>query len=286
MRENGYTYIPDEVVRAVEEGDSWFYRIGDQPVAFDWAETDFDADGAGWLDGPSGLGYGDEDDATDLPEMQNLALTLYARTEFEVSGADDVQYLIMRIRYDDSYVAYLNGIEVSRANLIGDPPAFDEPASDLHEITGGAGTFDESIDLTQFAEFLDEGTNVLAIEVHNASLESSDLSLSAEIDYASGSVEKPEPSEDFIRGDLDGDRRLSVSDAVAVLKGLFLGADLTCLDAADANDDDLTNVSDPLFILSFLFRGGDRPAPPFPAAGTDPDGARLGCAESPLGSGA
>lgn len=67
----------------------------------------------------------------------------------------------------------------------------------------------------------------------------------------------------FLRGDGNGDGRVNLSDAVAILGGLFLGQDAPgCMDAADANDDGAVDLADPAAILNSLFRGvGPLPAP-------------------------
>src|SRR5206468_8051726 len=118
--------------------------------------------------GPAGFGYGDGDAATELTGMQNVYATLYVRTTFELSDAALVTALVLRVRYDDGFVAFLNGAEVARANV----PALQTNttlASSGHE----AGDF-EPFDLGSLHSLLVEGQNVLAIEGHNASLDSDD----------------------------------------------------------------------------------------------------------------
>jgi hypothetical protein len=87
------------------------------------------------------------------------------------------------------------------------------------------------------------------------------------------------PPRFFVRGDHDGDQKLSISDAISTLRYLFLGEEAPiCLDAADATDDGRVDISDPGFILNFLFRSGPYPLPPYPLAGLDPtEDALPGC---------
>src|SRR5690606_26433591 len=47
----------------------------------------------------------------------------------------------------------------------------------------------------------------------------------------------------FVRGDVDGDTKISIADPVAILFHLFRGAELVCEDAADLNDDGEINVT-------------------------------------------
>lgn len=74
----------------------------------------------------------------------------------------------------------------------------------------------------------------------------------------------------FIRGDVNGDGRLNVTDAVFLTSYLFdSGTAPPCLDAADVNDDGSLSVTDVIFLLRFL-GGSPPPPPPFAVAGTDP----------------
>lgn len=67
-----------------------------------------------------------------------------------------------------------------------------------------------------------------------------------------------------LRGDLDGDSVLSISDAVRILHAIFRGpADLPCEDAANVNADARLDLSDAVFLLEHLFRGGPEPAPAY-----------------------
>jgi len=86
----------------------------------------------------------------------------------------------------------------------------------------------------------------------------------------------------FIRGDANKDDGVDVSDPVFLIDHIFRGGRLPpCLDAADANNDTDIDLSDPIWMLNYLFKGGPQPSEPFPQAGVDPsdDGSgSLGCA--------
>jgi hypothetical protein len=65
------------------------------------------------------------------------------------------------------------------------------------------------------------------------------------------------PASLFIRGDLNGDATLDISDPIATLLHLFGGGPAPdCRDAGDANDDGALDIADALYALDFLFRGG------------------------------
>ncbi|HNO76814.1 MAG TPA: PKD domain-containing protein [Phycisphaerae bacterium] len=153
-------------------GDQWHYQkglSGTPPVG--WANTFFN-DGS-WLVGPTGIGYGDGDDATVLDDMAGSYVTVYARRKFDIPEGASVSNLNLVIDYDDAFVAYLNGTEVVRRN-IGAPGS---PVNRGTEADSGreAGVAEE-INLS-VAGLLLNGTNTLAIEIHNFNIESSDLTL-------------------------------------------------------------------------------------------------------------
>jgi hypothetical protein len=87
----------------------------------------------------------------------------------------------------------------------------------------------------------------------------------------------------FIRGDLNSDHRLNLSDAVGVLLWLFTDSPgIGCLEAGDANDDGRIDIADPVYVFRALFQGGRPPPPPFPQAGPDPTPDGLGCDRPPF----
>ena len=146
----------DEPSAFISPGDDWRFFRGnlppsDPPTA--WRGPLFDD--SSWETGPSGFGYGDNDDATELTEMQNGYLTVYIRKEFQVTEVTET-LLELVIDYDDGFVAYLNGTEIERQHLPAGEPTF-ETAATSHE----AGE-PETYTLGPASELLVEGRNVLA----------------------------------------------------------------------------------------------------------------------------
>ena len=101
------------------------------------------------------------------------------RRTFEVDDLTSVLRLFLDINYDDGFVAYLNGVEVARRNLAGSPVPYDATATAGHEADGF-----ETIEISAYIDHLITGTNLLAIQAHNVSLSSSDLSMIPALNWA------------------------------------------------------------------------------------------------------
>ncbi len=80
----------------------------------------------------------------------------------------------------------------------------------------------------------------------------------------------------FLRGDANSDGVVDISDPKFILVYLFLGGDVPgCMDSANANGSTQLNIADPVYLLNHLFLGG--PAPPFPYPGCGQASVLLGC---------
>ena len=160
---------------AVYAGDNWAYLLPESELPSDWNTIGFDD--SGWSTGPGGFGYGDEDDGTEI----DLALSVYLRRIFAVTDAADLIHAILHADYDDGFVAYLNGTEIGRSFNLGEPGTFvpyDETTSTDHEAQLYWGGYPEAytLDSLQLASLLTAGENVLAVQVHNVGITSSDMS--------------------------------------------------------------------------------------------------------------
>jgi hypothetical protein len=90
---------------------------------------------------------------------------------------------------------------------------------------------------------------------------------------------------DFLRGDANGDGKVSLADAHYIEKFLFLGGSPPeCLQAADVDASDRMNITDGIRIVNYLLLGGQAPPAPFPAPGPGPEESSLPC--DSYGSGA
>jgi hypothetical protein len=154
----------------IDAGATWRYFKGTQEASNPtgaWRQAGF-ADGS-WLSGRTGIGYGDGDDQTVLNDMENGYLTVFMRRTFTVADLSSLNDLVIDVTYDDGFTAFLNGTQVAARNVGG--TAFNVAADDAIEPTR------ESIDISAFKDRLVQGTNVLAVQVHNSGLGSSDLSM-------------------------------------------------------------------------------------------------------------
>ena len=174
----------------IVRGDTWRYQKGTSEPPAAWTTEAFDD--SAWLSGPSGIGYGDGDDATLLSDMQNGYTTVYMRRAFDVSNPAAITGLELKVDYDDGFVAYLNGSEVARRNVPSGFRAYNSTASSTHEASGGtSGNAPETISLNAFVGSLVTGTNVLAVQGVNISLASSDLSMIVELRAPNASPAPP-----------------------------------------------------------------------------------------------
>ena len=171
--------------RLISEGDAWRYYKGatvpSPQAGVDWTQLAFSD--AGWGGpAPSGFGYGDGDDATQFLDMQNGYLSVYIRKSFSLADPAAVAYLTLAIDYDDGFIAYLNGVEVARRNMPNGPVDNATPAINHEASRGNAdGNPQEKEFISINKSLLVAGSNVLAIEGHNATAGSSDFSLIPEL---------------------------------------------------------------------------------------------------------
>jgi hypothetical protein len=137
-------------------------------VSADWTLLNFDD--SSWLEGNSGIGYGDNDDETII----SPTIALFMRKTFEIEDLSLVSRAVLDIDYDDGFVAYINGVEVARDLFSGDFTSYSMPSDGLHEAQLYTGNIPERYFFDK--TLLRNGSNVIAIQVHNQAVSSSDLS--------------------------------------------------------------------------------------------------------------
>ena len=172
----------------IPAGADWKYLDTGTNAGTAWRAVEFDD--STWKSGPAQLGYGDGDEASVISFGTNAAnkyITTYFRHAFTITDAAAFTNLYLRILRDDGAVAYVNSVEVYRANMSPGPVSYNEYA------LVAVGNTDET---TYFyakvnPALLRDGTNVLAVEIHQSDPDSSDVSFDLEL---SGNVFGPDTS--------------------------------------------------------------------------------------------
>ena len=153
-------------------GDEFKYIIPDSQTPNNWRDPNFDD--SDWQTGKSGFGYGDGDDETIIP---NGTLSLFLRKTFNLNDVNDIESLILDVDYDDAFVAYINGIEVGRKNIGGNPPFYNSVPYTDHESAIYQNGKPDRITITNFDGIINSGDNIFALQAHNVSNTSSDFTI-------------------------------------------------------------------------------------------------------------
>ena len=139
-------------------------------------------DDSGWASGPGVLGFGETYIATQVPfgpDPNDKYPTAYFRTTFNFAGdPGSLVGFVLRINYDDGFVAYLNGQQVA-AHLVAPGAPYAAFATGSHE--GGPYL---PFDIGSHLPALNAGQNTLAVEVHQINATSSDLVMDLELAVA------------------------------------------------------------------------------------------------------
>ncbi|MFN8332843.1 MAG: CotH kinase family protein [Saprospiraceae bacterium] len=161
-------------------GSKWKYRDVVTAPPSDWISNTYNDNN--WSSGNAELGYGDGDEVTVISygsDANNKIPSYYFRSYFNVKDASSISDLILRIKADDGAVAYINGKEAGRINMPASPIVIGFDTLALSSVSGTAeSSFTE---LSVPVSLLKNGTNLIAVEVHQANRSSSDVSFDAEV---------------------------------------------------------------------------------------------------------
>jgi hypothetical protein len=168
---NSFSQSTNHWETIVQTGDNCKYYIPKSDIGSSWKSKDFQDDS--WITAKSGVGFGDNDDNT---VISTGISTVYIRYTFNIQNISDITSLVLDIDFDDGFIAYLNGTEVAREN-VNNPVQWNMKLSGLHEASMYKGGKPDRFVIGNFRDgLLKNGENVLAVEVHNESSTSSDLS--------------------------------------------------------------------------------------------------------------
>lgn len=169
---------------AVYNSDIWKYTVPTSEPSSLWRSLDFDD--ASWPSGPGGIGYNNGDDGTIIWTQGDGAkpYSVYMRIKFEVPDTAKIAQAVFHMDYDDAFVAYLNDKEIARVGLTGTYPPYNQLGVNHDAVMFQGGLPDEfMLDKKTLRSMLKQGTNVLAIQVHNSSVTSSDMSSNAFLSF-------------------------------------------------------------------------------------------------------
>ena len=165
----GSTVLPTMAAELISPSNQWHYY--DKPMApgANWNHIEFNH--SSWKTGYGEFGYGDHDENTRTAfgdDPQNKTITQYFVKSFQVPDLSLIKKLSLRLLADDGGVVYINGIEVFRLNI----------ADNQNHNTLADGILIESfwIEETLSKHTIHSGENLIAVEVHQISKFSSDLS--------------------------------------------------------------------------------------------------------------
>lgn len=174
-------------------GTGWKYLDDGTDQGTAWRHVAFDD--SGWSNGIAQLGFGDGDENPNgvmrrfyegNPGQQ--ITTYYFRREITVANPSAYSFLLVRLRRDDGAVVYINGNEVFRSN-------FGPGAIDFQTFANNAGDDGNTIFTNTVASsLLNPGANMVAVEVHQNSPGSSDVSFDLELIGSTGAIINNPPS--------------------------------------------------------------------------------------------
>ena len=160
-------------------------------------------------------------------------------------------------------------------------PHYVYPDGTVYVVTGGGGqrlySIDDENDDRAFSRIFERAWHVVQLDVSSAALQ-----LEA-VGFARGGVATLDRFSitklRLLRGDVEPDGVINLTDAVAILQHLFRGRDLACAEAGDVDGDMALNLTDAVYTLQHLFRGGAAPSAPYPDCGPVASPALLPCDE-------
>lgn len=153
----------------IQEGDDWKYLDNGSNQGTAWRASAFND--TSWASGASELGYGDSDENTVIndPGSGNRHATNYFRKTVTIPDPSVFGDFEIAITYDDSYAIYVNGNQVALHSGLSANPAFN-----LYS-TNTVG--DNAVDTVTIAKTaFSAGANTIAVEIHQTSNTSSDVS--------------------------------------------------------------------------------------------------------------
>jgi hypothetical protein len=140
-----------------------------------WRGTGFSD--ATWAPGNAQLGYGDGDETTIVsygPDANNKYITTYFRKTVSITNPSAFTSILGNVKRDDGIAIYVNGTEVYRNNL-----AAGAAYNTLGTLASDDGATVQAFSFSPSA-FVN-GNNVIAVEIHQNSVTSTDISFDLQL---------------------------------------------------------------------------------------------------------
>ena len=157
-------------------GSAWKYLDDGSNQGTNWIASNFDD--SFWSVGNAEFGYGDGDETTVIRSNRldgSRIVTTYFRRTFNVTNPGSFSAIQMDVKRDDGAIVYLNGREAARFNVPAGTITYTNFVPDASD--------DGAVFLPAFISpsFLVEGVNVIAVEMHQSSLQSSDVTFDMDL---------------------------------------------------------------------------------------------------------
>lgn len=150
-------------VEVTSKGDVWKYEDSDTDLGTTWRDSSYDD--SGWSSGAGQLGFGGDGETTTLASGN---ITYYFRKTITLDDADTYDEYDIDVTYDDGFIFYVNGVIVADANM--NTASYGHSTFATATVTNNA-QYTATIPASAFKD----GENILACEVHQVTLGSSDL---------------------------------------------------------------------------------------------------------------
>ena len=142
-----------------------------------WKELDFDD--SSWKKGKTAVGYDyGSRIGLSVSEMRNSTESVYIRVPFTVTDLSQIEEVVLRLKYEDGFTAFINGKKIASDNA---PSSLNWKSGAPQNRPDSIATTPVEFSIAGFANVLKTGDNILAIQGLNNKVTSSDLLIHPEI---------------------------------------------------------------------------------------------------------
>ena len=261
-----------KMVTFIDTNETWRYLDNGSNQSTPWSTTTFNDNS--WSQGNSPFGYGEGDENTIIgygPDSNNKYITTYFRKTFEINAPNRVQSLTLKLLYDDGAVVYLNNNEVPRFNIPAGRLTYKTLATSAIE-----GEDENKYIIYQLdPSILKEGKNYIAVEVHQASADSNDMSFDLILEGITGRVLNPgkiyyttDNSDPRLRGGAINPAAVEYTEPVVITENILVKArefdEANQWSAINKAAFTTTDISNALRVTEIMYHPGDTNNPDDP----------------------